>query len=126
MAAGLFELLPRRADFVPTQSLRQMQGAVAGHSARGRKAGGAFWVAQSVTFCGGETALRRLPHTRAAFHELTQTGGSLATKVHGVQAHRALGSSHVEAHGEAVSGVVVHKPLSFPVPLAVLQAAAEL
>lgn len=55
--------------------------------------------------------------------ELTQTGGGLPAEVHGVQAHGALGSPHVEPHGEAVGGVVVHGPV--PLPLAVLQAPAE-
>lgn len=53
---------------------------------------------------------------------LTQAGGGLATKVHRVQTHRALGGSHVEPDGEAVGGVVVHQPL----PLTVLQTAAVL
>lgn len=53
---------------------------------------------------------------------LTQAGGGLATKVHRVQTHRALGGSHVEPDGEAVGGVVVRQPL----PLTVLQTAAVL
>ena len=60
--------------------------------------------------------------------KLTEAGGSLATKVHGIQAHGALGSSHVESHCEAVRGVVVHRPLSLPlsVSLTVLQTTAIL
>lgn len=52
----------------------------------------------------------------------TQAGGGLPAEVHGIQADGALGRSHVEAHGEAVGGVVVQQPL----PLAVLQTAAIL
>lgn len=54
---------------------------------------------------------------------LTQTGGSLAPKVHRVQTHGALGCSHVESHCEAVRGGVVH-PL--PLPLTVLKTPAVL
>lgn len=60
--------------------------------------------------------------------ELTETGSSLATKVHRIQAHGTLGSSHVESHCEAMSSVVVHHPLSLPlsVSLTVLQTTAIL
>lgn len=50
VSARLFELQARGAALVPTQALREMQGAVAGHATCGRKAGGAFGVAQSMTF----------------------------------------------------------------------------
>lgn len=60
--------------------------------------------------------------------QLTQTGSSLATKVHSIQAHSTLGSSHVESHCEVVGGVVVDHPLSLPlsVSLTVLQTTAIL
>lgn len=67
-------------------------------------------------------------HESAFSVQLTKTGGSLATEVHSIQAHSALGSSHVEPNCEAVSGVVMHHPLSLPLPvsLTVLQTATVL
>lgn len=59
VSTSLLELLPRGGGaFFPAQALRQVQGAVAGHATGGGKAGGAFWVAQSVTFWGEKKQLK--------------------------------------------------------------------
>lgn len=50
-------------------------------------------------------------HTAAP---LTETFGCLASKVHGIQTHGALGGSHVQAHIKPVRNVVVHALFKTP------------
>jgi hypothetical protein len=45
---------------------------------------------------------------------LTEALGGLASKVHSVQAHRALRGTHVQSHIEPVRNIVVHALLKTP------------
>lgn len=53
-------------------------------------------------------------HTTAA---LTETFGCLASKVHSIQTHGALGGSHIQAHVKPVRNVVVHTFFKTPAEL---------
>lgn len=50
-------------------------------------------------------------HTAVA---LTKAFGCLASKVHSIQTHGALGGSHVQAHIKPVRDVVVHTLFQTP------------